>query len=523
MGAKEDPKKKETGGSASSSYATELVAGDSDSSRGSGGGLRSGKDPKNPSAELALQIKITEVSKALKGKKSHRQRNLSNLEGIAKGMDPADANPYVVAEAQEYLRQVRRYVADVTDLLYDWIDLEPEKEEELLGEVAANNTVAQDSTQMALDFLSRVPVPEGALATGAAPQTPARPDLGQGQRQIKPNSALKPDDLTLDHSPAELDHWQQRFRAYFRTSNMDLLSNHDQREYLNASLDHTVQGLLDARVVPGAAILAGPGSCFETLKTLWLERYPLFQRRHQFFTIDFKGALTDLPQFMSKLEELAKAAEVQELDASTLTAYKALSCVDDTELRRLCWREETLTLAKFRQLVIQRVREAENLQGIKKKNHDFVNYASDKRSGNLPGNCHLCGQSGHWQAECPRQHHQRRGPAGGGRGRGGWPPKQHFGHARVAEEEPESAYLASAARGRSFSKGRGNNYFKRGGGRGKPPARGGRGGQRGHARQAAEAPAQVQQQPATGAGQAAAAENTPEKHESAFIVREEQE
>ena len=201
--------------------------------------------------------------------------------------------------------------------------------------------------------------------SGAAPQ-PARPDLGHGSRQVKANSALKPDDLTLERSPVELTHWQQRFRAYYRTSNMDLLPPNDQKEYLNASLDHTVQGLLDARIVPGAAILEGPGSCFEVLRTLWLERYPLFQRRHQFFTIDFKGALTDLPQFMSKLEELAKSAEVQDLDASTLKAYKALSCVEDTELRRLCWREETLTLTKFRQLVIQRVREAENLQGIKK-------------------------------------------------------------------------------------------------------------------------------------------------------------
>ena len=489
-----------------------------DPSAGPSGGLRSGKDPKNPHADLALQIQVSQIQRSLRGKKSHRSRHYHALEAIAKGIGPSNASPYVIPELKEELKKVQGFVTDITDLYYEWIHLEPERNDELLAEVQSNNDVSQDASALALTFLNEVPVPD-APDSGAAPQ-PARPDLGHGSRQVKANSALKPDDLTLEHSPVELTHWQQRFRAYYRTSNMDLLPPNDQKEYLNASLDHTVQGLLDARIVPGAAILEGPGSCFEVLRTLWLERYPLFQRRHQFFTIDFKGALTDLPQFMSKLEELAKSAEVQDLDASTLTAYKALSCVEDTELRRLCWREETLTLTKFRQLVIQRVREAENLQGIK-KNQAFVNYASDKRkSTNQSGRCHNCGQLGHWQAECPKN---RQGPPGGGRGHRWPPPNQRPGQARAAEEEPEDAYLA---RGKHyFSRSRGG---KRGGGRGKPSGRGrgggGGGGGRSHARQAAEAPAQAQQQqqPASGTGQATS-ENAPEKHESAFIVKEEEE
>lgn len=245
-----------------------------DPSAGPSGGLRSGKDPKNPHADLALQIQVSQIQRSLRGKKSHRSRHYHALEAIVKGIGPSNASPYVIPELKEELKKVQGFVTDITDLYYEWIHLEPERNDELLAEVQSNNDVSQDASALALTFLNEVPVPD-APDSGAAPQ-PARPDLGHGSRQVKANSALKPDDLTLEHSPVELMHWQQRFRAYYRTSNMDLLPPNDQKEYLNASLDHTVQGLLDARIVPGATVLEGPGSCFEVLRTLWLERYPLF-------------------------------------------------------------------------------------------------------------------------------------------------------------------------------------------------------------------------------------------------------
>jgi len=187
------------------------------------------------------------------------------------------------------------------------------------------------------------------------------------------------------------------FQKLYRTSNLVLLSIEDQQAYVLAFLDPTLASMLKPRFGFGMPVY-GDMSCMEELEVVFKQRYPLFQRRELFFDIHFKGGIRDLPAFLTKLEGLATAAELENIDLDALIAYKALSSIQDKELRRLCAREETLTLDRFRTLCISRLREVENLHQSSE-----INGASRQVVNAVDTECFYCGKRGHFANVCKKK------------------------------------------------------------------------------------------------------------------------
>ena len=83
---------------------------------------------------------------------------------------------------------------------------------------------------------------EALAALTANPNTAAAPapaGAGGGAARLNVNKSLKPFTLLPTHNPTEFKHWQKLYRAYYRTSNMELLEHEDQQVYIQAlSLIH---------------------------------------------------------------------------------------------------------------------------------------------------------------------------------------------------------------------------------------------------------------------------------------------
>ena len=244
--------------------------------------------------------------------------------------------------------------------------------------------------------------------------TQARTELLQSMSRIdgavkdvftKPNTSLKPEALTFDNTPTELDHWKTQFEGYYNTSRFSNLGQTEQEAYLISCLNSDVAAVLQSwketdrtkhnyviekRTVAGIEI----PSMLDLLDRMWLDRYPLFRRRHEYFTMEFQGSLRDLPKFLAKLEKAFRVAKVSELTADKLNAYRALSAIKDEELRRLCWREEDLSWDRLRSLAYQRVKEVEN------KNHGKS--VREKANATKEWKCYVCQKPGHMAKNCPQ-------------------------------------------------------------------------------------------------------------------------
>ena len=145
------------------------------------GGLRSGTDPKNPSAALELQIQVNQLKKEVKGKKSHLTKNINLLTAQLETLDPTTASVVTLPQIREHLKLINKYSTQIVDLYYDWINLQEDKEEEFLAQISATNERVLDITLLAQRFLARVPSPGGNDPQAAPLNAGALMTTDQGQ------------------------------------------------------------------------------------------------------------------------------------------------------------------------------------------------------------------------------------------------------------------------------------------------------------------------------------------------------
>ena len=208
----------------------------------------------------------------------------------------------------------------------------------------------------------------------------------------KANMALQPPLLTNQFTPVEVTVWLDRFEAYFRTSNFALALLPDQQMYLTSLMEPSLASIIRSRITADLRIFGEP-SCVSEVRKYFLTRYPLFQRREKFFTHSFTGDVKDVLGFLQQLEDMAEAADLASLDTQGLVAFRALSAIQDVKLRRLCAREDNLTLERFRSLAVQRVRESENLTAQQ-------NSPAQAMAVSGQVTCYYCDHTGHVIKDC---------------------------------------------------------------------------------------------------------------------------
>lgn len=245
---------------------------------------------------------------------------------------------------------------------------------------------------------------EVALPLPAADAGPAIPADGAGAglpRTIRPNTALKPEKLTRDHTPVEFRVWRNAFAAYYASSRMDASDRVTQRAYFYASLDTPLVSAVEARCQQGTPVFgenlgaqvpgqqdAGqppvqPGanligeSCMSILVDIFALQYPVHSRRLTFF----RFLSTPGQSFMAwydQLRQIGDEADLDRMDTEDLYVMRCLvSASSHPKLREKFMELNNKTLENL----LNVVRNYESGQkDIKASERDYNAQSANKRS-----------------------------------------------------------------------------------------------------------------------------------------------
>ena len=163
------------------------------------------------------------------------------------------------------------------------------------------------------------------------PQNAAGNGGGQNLRTV---DALKPSfQLSFDNSPTELSTWLSLFRSFFEASRLHILPNDQQQAFLRQGLSPEVWTVIKGKLNLEMSIFRNPAhphedSCESIIEEAFQVRYPLIMRRFNFFKYERKGSQT-YSDFHAKLQELATAANLENLDMNDYFLYKLIVGLND--------------------------------------------------------------------------------------------------------------------------------------------------------------------------------------------------
>ena len=158
----------------------------------------------------------------------------------------------------------------------------------------------------------------------------------------------KPFTLTREHKPRDLRRWKWEFRMYFEAGRYDRHPTVIQRMMLSNCLDRDLQertGLywavaykpgkeVDERPIfpDGDGEEDGP-SWMRTLEEVFLELYPLFCRRRDFFTSVQEEGQSAFG-FISGKQCQARESRLDEMTADDMVVHRAIDGLNDMEIKK---------------------------------------------------------------------------------------------------------------------------------------------------------------------------------------------
>ena len=151
---------------------------------------------------------------------------------------------------------------------------------------------------------------------------------------IKTVTDLKPKySLSFDNTPMELSTWITCFKAYFEASRLHTLPLDQQQAFLRQYLSANVWTAIKQHINIDTRVFNNPldpdeESCESIIEDAFQVQYPLIMRRHKFFTYERKGNQT-FTDFVSKLEELAAAANLENMEMNDYTMFRVIAGLND--------------------------------------------------------------------------------------------------------------------------------------------------------------------------------------------------
>ena len=201
---------------------------------------------------------------------------------------------------------------------------------------------------------------------------------------IKTVTDLKPKhSLSFDNTPMELSTWLTCFKAYFEASRLHTLPLDQQQAFLRQYLSPNVWTAIKQHINIETRIFDNPldpedESCESIIEDAFQVQYPLIMRRHKFFTYERKGNQT-FTDFVSKLEELAAAANLESMEMNDYKMFRVIAGLNDS---KCVDKILTIPLQDFKFEEVKRVgvqyQTAKNYSGLNPHHH--VNQVVSKKN-----------------------------------------------------------------------------------------------------------------------------------------------
>ena len=153
---------------------------------------------------------------------------------------------------------------------------------------------------------------------------------------LRPVEALKPSfSLSFDNSPTELSTWLAQFKSYFEASRLHILPLDQQQAFLRQGVAPDVWTVIKQKINIETRIFSNPRdldeeSCENIIQDAFQVRYPLIMRRYRFFTYERRGNQT-YTDFYAKLQELAAAANLENLDMHDYLCFRIIAGLNDSK------------------------------------------------------------------------------------------------------------------------------------------------------------------------------------------------
>lgn len=252
------------------------------------------------------------------------------------------------------------------------------------------------------------------VAPTPAPAPPAQAAQA-GQHLPRVASALKPELLTMDHTPAELRTWKEAFHAYYEASSLQLHPARSQMAYFWSCVETRLQTRLKDTIQPDTAVM-GEASCMTAIEEFFKVQYPVFLRRLDFFR-DSQASGERWAEYAARQASLASEADLTALTLPQILVFRNIMGTTDRELQERFLRLVEPTLDGL-------AREAASFEGAKHSQGRLdgtasVNAVSNYKRGRSPsrprpgkwpvdadgvsmeGRCWCCGKRNHTRATCP--------------------------------------------------------------------------------------------------------------------------
>ena len=333
--------------------------------------------------ETDLQACAAEVERLKKKKRGYKaaftqilnviDRLIQSAKGADNKIDKSESTRLALERAFEKLEQ--RY----------------EKLEKVNYRILSINQVPDDQTgfQEAIDantasYTERIEA-YGQLKLAMMPnQNQPGPNDDGSKVNIKTVTNLKPSfSLSFDNTPMELSNWINCFKAYFEASRLHTLPLDQQQAFLRQYLSSNVWTAIKQHINIETRIFKNPldadeESCESIIEEAFEVQYPLIMRRHKFFTYERKGNQT-FTDFVSKLEELALAANLENMEMNDYKLFRIIAGLNDPKCadKILSIPLQDFTLEEVKRVGVQ-YQTAKNYSGLNPTHH--VNQVSGKKN-----------------------------------------------------------------------------------------------------------------------------------------------
>ena len=227
----------------------------------------------------------------------------------------------------------------------------------------------------------------GQLRIAMIPNGNQQGAVHEGQNAgIKTVTDLKPSySLSFDNTPMELSTWITCFKAYFEASRLHTLPIDQQQAFLRQYLNANVWTAIKQNISIETRIFKNPmdpdeESCESIIEDAFQVHYPLIMRRHKFFTYERKGN-QNFTDFVSKLEELALAANLEAMEINDYKMFRIIAGLNDPKCvdKILSIPIQDFTFEEVKRVGVQ-YQTAKNYSGLHPTHH--VNQVVGRRNSN---------------------------------------------------------------------------------------------------------------------------------------------
>jgi transposase InsO family protein len=307
-------------------------------------------------ATMATPAAIKTLQHRAAAQRGHFNRAVKEL---AAACDFCELSPThrAIATTEAGLERLKDQKAKL-DVIYEELTGVDEDDDRLalyddrLDEISTEFAEITNRGQQVLHDAVAALVPPPAAPAPAAQQAPVQAAAQAGPPRPRICDALRPDKLSMDHSPAELRSWEYRFNGYYTASRLDAYNVAEQHVFTFAVMD----AALETRVRESEAyavalpVFGDADSIMAIVRQEFARRYPLFNRRWEYFRLEQEKSQA-FSDFMIKLRRLGDEADLHRLGVDDVYVFRYITAVRDSKLRDRFLRLVDPTLAQLRDAV----------------------------------------------------------------------------------------------------------------------------------------------------------------------------